>query len=137
MSSISPPPPIFPSCFGVCAGVMKEGEGGCLLIGGLLVWTGHLILALPHNVGMCNFKIRFPRWVLSLAMIIKVYTVGPFVSRSESLCLSWQLFALLSWLRGESSSSGSRPKSLRATTSRSCSATGDSQTSNQVGVNTL
>lgn len=51
----------------VCALVCHEGGGGWLVVVGGL--DGHLILALPHNVGMCDFfKIRFPRWVLSLVM---------------------------------------------------------------------
>lgn len=56
------------------------------MVGGL---DGHLILALPHDVGMCDFfKTRFPRWVLSLAMVSKsmgVCTVD-LLSTPLSLC---------------------------------------------------
>lgn len=92
------------------------------MVGGL---DGHLILALPHNVGMCNlFKIRFPRWVLSLAMvsmIMRVYTVV-LLSLPPSLCLLYLAVALLymnlqfflspsgGWIGGGSNSS----KSLQA-----------------------
>ena len=106
----------------VCELVCHEGGGGWLVVGGL---DGHLILALPHNVGMCNlFKIRFPRWVLSLAMvsmIMRVYTVV-LLSLPPSLCLLYLAVALLymnlqfflspsgGWIGGGSNSS----KSLQA-----------------------
>lgn len=68
----------------VCALVCHEGGGGWLVVGGL---DGHLILALPHNVGMCDFfKIRFPRWVLSLAMVSTLLRVSQW-SFCLSLCL--------------------------------------------------
>lgn len=75
--------------------VCHEGDGSWLVVGGL---NGHLILALPHIVGMCNlFKIRFPRWVLSLAMvstIMRVYTVV-LLSLPLSLCLLCLAMTLL------------------------------------------
>lgn len=74
---------------------VTKGGGGWLVVGGL---DRHLILALPHNVGMCNlFKIRFPRWVLSLAMvstIMRVYTVV-LLSLPLSLCLLCLAMTLL------------------------------------------
>lgn len=70
------------------------------MVGGL---DGHLILALPHNVGMCNLlKIR---WVLSSAMassIVRVYTVVllslplSFVSLMSGFDTSVHEFAVLS-----------------------------------------
>lgn len=96
LSSISPPP--LPVVL-VCALVCHEEGGGWLVVGGL---DRHLILALPHNVGMCNlFKIRFPRWVLSTAMvstIMRVCTVG-LLSLPHSLCLSYGcLWHFCTWI---------------------------------------
>lgn len=90
------------------------------MVGGL---DRHLILALAHNVGMCDFfKIRFPWWVLSLAMestMVRVYTVV-LLSFPRSLCflclllfMNLQFFPLLSGGRGGGWASSSS-KSLQA-----------------------
>lgn len=106
--TFSPPHPSLPPVFYltspllvvlVCALVCHEEGGGWLVVGGL---DRHLILALPHNVGMCNlFKIRFPRWVLSIAMvstIMRVCTVG-LLSLPHSLCLSYGwLWHFCTWI---------------------------------------
>lgn len=91
------------------------------MVGGL---DGHLILALPHNVGMCNLlKIR---WVLSSAMassIVRVYTVVllslplSFVSLMSGFDTSVHEFSVLSIaVRGEGGvgESCKSSKSLRA-----------------------
>ena len=118
LPSISPTLPLVLVCALGCHG--GGGGGGCRLIGGL---DGHLILALPHNVGMCDFfKIRFPRWVLSSAMASTIMRVCTVVLLSLPRSLSLFMFGFCPWILfaalppvavvGEKSSRGS--KSLRA-----------------------